>query len=129
MENYVKFEDPKQPTVRFRLLSDFALLGSQLKSVHFKNTVARSSVHSKLWSFWAEIKTTSADVLLKMIIILSELRIAQLCSLNEWTLLIYRPGRTYGDIGLSPLNLEMFHQAWLTTFDSFTICNVNGLWN
>ena len=32
MENYVKFEDPKQPTVRFRLLSDFALLGSQLNT-------------------------------------------------------------------------------------------------
>ena len=39
MENYVKFEDPKQPTVRFRLLSDFVLLGSQLKSIHSKSTV------------------------------------------------------------------------------------------
>ena len=41
-ENYVKFEDPKQPTVRFRLLSDFVLLGSQLKSIHSKSTVERS---------------------------------------------------------------------------------------
>ena len=36
-------------------------LDDALKSVHFKNTVARSSVHSKLWSFWAEIKTNSAE--------------------------------------------------------------------
>ena len=36
----------------------------------------------------AEIKTKSADVLLKMIIILKERRIAQLCSQNEWTLSI-----------------------------------------
>ena len=35
----------------------------------------------------AEIKIKSADVLLKMITILKELRIAQLCSKNEWTLL------------------------------------------
>ena len=34
----------------------------------------------------AEIKTKSADVLLKMITILKELRIAQLCSKNERTL-------------------------------------------
>ena len=33
-----------------------------------------------------EIKTKSADVLLKMITILKELRIAQLCSKNERTL-------------------------------------------
>ena len=26
-------------------------INPQLKSVHFKNTVARSSVHSKIWSF------------------------------------------------------------------------------
>ena len=38
-----------------------------LKSVHFKNTVEQSSVHSKIWSF-------------SMIIILSELRIMQLGS-------------------------------------------------
>ena len=34
----------------------------------------------------AEIKTKSADVLLKMIIVLKELRIAKLCSWNEQTL-------------------------------------------
>ena len=34
-----------------------------------------------------EIKTKSADVLLKMITILKELRVAQLCSKNEWTLM------------------------------------------
>ena len=34
----------------------------------------------------AEIKTKSADVLLEMITILKELRIAQLCSKNERTL-------------------------------------------
>ena len=55
-----------------------------LKSVHFKNTVARSSVHSKILSFSIKYISwpffDSADVLLKMIIILSELRIAQLSS-------------------------------------------------
>ena len=43
-----------------------------LKSVYFKNTVALS----------AEIKTKSAVVVLKIITILKELRIAQLCSKN-----------------------------------------------
>ena len=38
----------------------------------------------------AEIKTKSADVLLKIITILKELRIAQLCSKNEWTLFFCR---------------------------------------
>ena len=55
-----------------------------LKSVHFKNTVARSSVLSKLCSFsiihLADFVLISADLLLKIIIILVELRIAQLCS-------------------------------------------------
>ena len=43
-----------------------------LQSAHFKSTVARSSV----------LSTKSADVLLKMIIILIELKIVQLCSYN-----------------------------------------------
>ena len=34
----------------------------------------------------AEIKTKSADIVLKMTIILKELRIAQLCPKNGWTL-------------------------------------------
>ena len=55
-----------------------------VKSVHFKNTVARFSVHSKLWSFsiihqltlfWRQLM-----YYWKTIIILSELRMAQLCS-------------------------------------------------
>ena len=37
----------------------------------------------------AKIKTKSADVLLKMIMSLTELRIAQPCSQNEWTLAFY----------------------------------------
>ena len=36
----------------------------------------------------ADFVFISADVLLKMTIILVELRIAQLCSRNEWTLVI-----------------------------------------
>ena len=36
----------------------------------------------------AKIKTKSTDVLLKMITVLKEPRITQLCSENEWTLAI-----------------------------------------
>ena len=54
----------------------FRNMHEKLKSVHFKITVARSSFCSKLWSFSTEIKTKSADVLLKMIIILNRMRIA-----------------------------------------------------
>ena len=61
----------------------FIFLLALLKSVHFKNKVAQSSVHLKIMIFFnntsADIKTKSAVELLKMII-LSELRIAQLCS-------------------------------------------------
>ena len=60
-----------------------------LKSVHFKNTVARSSFLSKIVVIFddtsAEIKTKS-DVILKMTTMLKELRIEQLCSNNEQTL-------------------------------------------
>ena len=53
--------------------------------ISIKNTVARSSVPLKLWSFSiictsTQIETKSADILLRMIIILIELRIVQLCS-------------------------------------------------
>ena len=34
----------------------------------------------------AEVKTKSADIILKMITILKEMRIAQFCSKSEWTL-------------------------------------------
>ena len=60
--------------------------GIELKSVHFKNTVARSLVLSKLWSLSPDFALISADVILKMITILKELRIVQLCSQNERTL-------------------------------------------
>ena len=51
-----------------------------LKSVHFKNTVTQSSFHSKPYDHFqntsTDIKTKSADALLKMVIDLSEIRIA-----------------------------------------------------
>ena len=47
-----------------------------LKSIHFKKTVARSSIFSKLWYFLTQIITKSTTIL-------KEMRIAQLSSLNE----------------------------------------------
>ena len=58
-----------------------------LKSVHFKKTVAQSSFLSKKVVIFSEIKIKSADVILKMTTLLKEMRIAQLCSLNERTLI------------------------------------------
>ena len=60
-------------------------LHALLKSVHFKKTVARSSFISfKIVVIFnttsAEIKTKSADVILKKITILKEMRIVQMCS-------------------------------------------------
>ena len=52
-------------------MTKFVLIG--LKSVHFKNTVGDSQFYPN-YDASAEIKTKSADVLLKMIIILIELR-------------------------------------------------------
>ena len=62
-----------------------------LKSFHFMNTLALSSVFFfKIMIIFnnvsAEIKTKSDDALLEMILTLKELRIAQLSSYNEWTL-------------------------------------------
>ena len=62
-----------------------------LKSIHFQNTVAQSSVLPKLWSFsiihqlnlfWSQLMW-----MLKMITILKKLRIVQLYSKSELTLM------------------------------------------
>ena len=53
---------------------------SHLKSVHFKNTVTRSSFCSKLWSFSIIHQLTLFRFQLKMIIILNRMKIAQLWS-------------------------------------------------
>ena len=70
-----------------KVLNDTKLI---LKSVHFKNTVCEILGSIKIMIIFsnisAEIKKKSADVLLKMITILKELRIPQLCSKNEQTL-------------------------------------------
>ena len=58
-------------------------LNFNLKSVHFKKTVARFSFPN-ITS--ADIKTKSADVFLKMTTILKEMMIPQLFSKTEWTL-------------------------------------------
>ena len=47
-----------------------------LKSVHFKNSVTRSSFHSKLWPFSITHQLTLFWFVLKMVIVLSEMRIA-----------------------------------------------------
>ena len=47
---------------------------NQLKSVHFKKTVSWSSFLSKLWYFSIQIKTKSADAILKSTIVLKEMR-------------------------------------------------------
>jgi hypothetical protein len=49
---------------------------ARLKSFHFKKTVAPF----KIVVVFAEIKTKSADVVVKTTTILKEMRIAQLCS-------------------------------------------------
>ena len=74
-------------------LSKNRALHALLKSVHFKKTVARSSFISfKIVVIFnttsAEIKTKSADVILKKTTILKEMRIVQMCSLNEQSLVL-----------------------------------------
>ena len=75
-------------------LQNNILLLSFLQSAHFQNTVARSSFLSKSWSFLIPHQLNQNKVnILKLTIILKDVRILQLCSKSEPTLV-----PTWGDL-------------------------------